>query len=77
MNYSQIPVKYSLKIIFSNLLQVIPMGLILLLLVLLNIDSLIIVIFACILGLVYYMYNIKHEPLLKNLLDEYILNQLK
>jgi O-antigen/teichoic acid export membrane protein len=77
MNYSQIPVKDSLKIIFSNLLQVIPIGLILVLLVLLNIDSLIMVIFACILGLVYYMYNIKHEPLLKNLLDEYILNQLK
>jgi len=77
MDYSQIPMKDSFNIIFSNFLQVIPAGIVLLLLVLLNIDSLMIVIVACTLGFVYYAYKIKNEPLLQNLLSENILKQIR
>lgn len=75
MEYSKIPMRNGFKVIFSNLLQIIPGGVILLLLVLLNINSVIIILIAFIFGLVYYAYQIKTEPLLYNIFKDMHLNK--
>jgi len=75
LEYSKIQFKYSLKIIYSNLIQIIPAGIVLLLLVLFGIDSLIIVVFACAFSIVYYMYIFKNEPFLIDFLRQNIMKK--
>jgi O-antigen/teichoic acid export membrane protein len=70
LTYSQISLKESFKIIFSNFLPLIPIGIFLLSLTLIKIGSLMLVFIVCISGVGYYVYKIKNEPLLREFLSK-------
>lgn len=77
MDYSKIPLGEIFRIILSNMALLIPLGIVLLSLVLLDINSLIIVFSACVLGLVYYVYVIKNDPMLQHFFSNTIMRQNK
>ena len=77
MEYAKIPIKYSFKVISSNLIKIIPAGVVLLLLELFSVNSFIIVFFAFAFGLIYYVYLIKNEPFLYSLFSQNIMKHNK
>ena len=64
MEYSHIPIKYIVGKITSTAFQIICGGIILFILTLLKVNSFIVVIFASVFGLFYYVYLLRTDPFL-------------
>lgn len=70
MQYSHVPFKNIQKIVYTNFIQIIPAGIVLLVLELLNVNSITIIIITGLIGAFYYWHIIKSDPALQTIFSK-------
>jgi O-antigen/teichoic acid export membrane protein len=75
--FSNVSKSFIIETVSPDLLRGIPAGIFLFLLVLLKINSVVIVLSATIISLIYYVYLFKSEPMINNLINQYFMKLSK